>query len=317
MDIQNNAGGYHNNPDYDFEEKFSEKSASLETPRMDGRALNGDGIGERMSVVFHESFQTFQGLSDSQRTSLNCPSIAVHSPVMSTTNLHKFTPKPPRGPAPKRSELGVMFEKTSPEAEQISPTTNLSMMSTRTSINNARFRKASKKVATAASLVRELTRKESDEAFGRKSHSGSVTRSSFMHTGSSLLPKEIEKLENTFQLEPAKKIPIKEAQERVQLVLDQFLEGEVYEPTYIKQLCVNISDEVQHQLVHDSDLLPKRYKVVTQVFLGQRFVDSYNCADVQIASKMFSDAKRDNFCTARATTATIYGTCIVFFLYTD
>lgn len=92
--------------------------------------------------------------------------------------------------------------------------------------------------------------------------------------------------ENTYKMEPDKKLDLKEIEKLLENTLESFLQNVTYDPSYCRSLVNSLSLTIREQV----KLLDyKRYKVTCLVKIVEN-----KCQGVRIASRCLWDDKKDN-----------------------
>uniref|UniRef100_H2YHM8 Tctex1 domain-containing protein 1 n=1 Tax=Ciona savignyi TaxID=51511 RepID=H2YHM8_CIOSA len=114
-------------------------------------------------------------------------------------------------------------------------------------------------------------------------------------------------LENTYQLEPIQRFPVKSITHIMREVFNEFLEDSPYEPEFGKKMTKIISEVMKHRV---KDLMIPRYKVVCIVHIGQ-----LNNQGMRISSQCLWNAKFDTFASCEFTNSTTFAVACVYGVY--
>lgn len=115
--------------------------------------------------------------------------------------------------------------------------------------------------------------------------------------------------ENTYKIQPDKgcKFKASQAQQVLESVLISYIGDAKYNPANSGQLVQTLADLIRNRV---KDLTPPHYKLVCNVFLGQRANQG-----LQIASQSLWDVENDNFASATFTNSTLFAVATVHGLY--
>jgi len=116
----------------------------------------------------------------------------------------------------------------------------------------------------------------------------------------------------TFRMEPEEEEKFYPSKAKIiaDKVMEEELNGAVYDEEEAKNWSMNISDKVR-ELVNET-LGKSRYKVVVQTVVGQK-VDQ----GIRVASRCLWDPNTDNYASCSYSNASLFCTVLVFALYTD
>jgi hypothetical protein len=109
--------------------------------------------------------------------------------------------------------------------------------------------------------------------------------------------------------EPEKFYPSK-AKEIADKIIEEELQGAVYDDADAKGWSVHISDKVREKVTES--LGKTRYKVVVQTTIGQ-----HRDQGIRVASRCLWDPTTDNYASCNYSNATLFCSVLIFALYTD
>lgn len=117
--------------------------------------------------------------------------------------------------------------------------------------------------------------------------------------------------ENTFRMEPDSqhRMDIARVYRVISSVLETAIAAYTYDAAQAKQFTLALADRIRSQM---KQLVCPRYKVVTQVCIGQK-----KNQDLRMASRCIWDTKWDRHVTITKETANAYVTVIIFCVFTE
>jgi len=116
-------------------------------------------------------------------------------------------------------------------------------------------------------------------------------------------------LENTFQLEPKYRFPVKPIRMMLEEVLAEFLEDQTYEQDNCPKLTKSISDVVKTRA---KDLIDPRYKIICVAHIGQ-----VGGQGVRIGSRCLWNTQHDNSATTMFKNSSLFAIASVYGIYYD
>ncbi|XP_037642562.1 tctex1 domain-containing protein 1 isoform X1 [Sebastes umbrosus] len=114
-------------------------------------------------------------------------------------------------------------------------------------------------------------------------------------------------MENTYQMEPYKRIPVPAVTDILKDVLTNYLQEEKYEVEWSQQMTKTICEVIRARV---KDLMIPRYKIVVLVHIGQLTGQS-----MQISSRCLWDASNDTSATYSFKNSSLYGVATVYAVY--
>jgi len=124
-----------------------------------------------------------------------------------------------------------------------------------------------------------------------------------------LMSKGQVKYENTYQLEPSERFPVKPMQMMLEEVLAEFLEEQTYEKDNCPKLTKSISDVVKSRA---KELVNPRYKIICVAHIGQ-----IGGQGVRIGSRCLWNTQHDNCANAVFKNSTLFAIASVYGIYYD
>lgn len=115
--------------------------------------------------------------------------------------------------------------------------------------------------------------------------------------------------ENTYKLQPDKKMPTKTVEATVENVLTEQFVNEVYESSKCKKACQGICDLIKEKV---KTLISPRFKLVVVVHVGEK-----KGQGVQITSRSAWNENFDDFVTVNFTNSTLFVQATVYALYAE
>ena len=146
------------------------------------------------------------------------------------------------------------------------------------------------------------------------------SRLSFSEGGPAYVEKKVEKLENTYIMEPEYnpsffgpdlKPKTDEIRELAKGCLENNLTGEEYEPLLAREFSRNLADDIKKR-VQLMDGFPNKYKVMVMVFVGELKEN----LEMRIASRMMG-LKYDTWCDAKFVGQKIWGCAQVYLVFQE
>ncbi|XP_050413030.1 dynein light chain Tctex-type 5-B [Patella vulgata] len=115
------------------------------------------------------------------------------------------------------------------------------------------------------------------------------------------------KYENTYQLQPNKKVPYGRIQNMIKDVLEGYLADEHYDANLCKQMTKTISDVIKARV---KDMEIPRYKIICMVHIGQLLDQS-----MRVGSRCLWDPSCDTFAMHEFKNNSLYAVASVFGVY--
>ena len=115
------------------------------------------------------------------------------------------------------------------------------------------------------------------------------------------------KIENTYQMEPAKKFPEANVRDILKEVLAETLAEVNYEPNTCRQLTKTISDDVRHRV---KEMRIPRYKIICLVHIGKLGKQA-----MRVGSRCLWDTNFDTYTSYEYKNGSIFAVATVYGVY--